>query len=103
MLVRGFEQRATGAGVVAVVFQRIRNRLGHDRVRREMHDGVDLVLREYPVEQGGITSVADDEFAGRDRLPEARAKVVKRDDVLASRPELPYHVAADITGAAGYQ
>jgi len=53
------EQVARGAGVVAVILERIGNRLGHDRVRREMQHGVDVVLVEHASHELAVTGVAD--------------------------------------------
>ena len=63
VFVRGFEQRAAGTGVVAVVLERIRDGFRHDRVGGEVHDGVDLVFSENAVEQGGVAGLAHDELA----------------------------------------
>ena len=94
---------ARGAGVVAVVLERQRHGLGHDGVRGEVHDRIDLVLRQQPRHQRMIADIADDEFAGGDRLPEALAEIVEDDDLLAGLAQLPHHVAADVAGAAGDQ
>ena len=58
---RGLEQRTRRAGVVAVVLERIRDRLRHDGVRGEVDDGVDAVLGEQLVDELAIADVADDE------------------------------------------
>jgi urease gamma subunit len=47
--------------------------------------------------------MANDEFAGGNRLAEAGAEVVQRDDVFAGCAELPHDVAADVSGPAGHK
>jgi len=71
-------------------------------VGREMHNRVDVVFGEDAVEQRGIAGLSHDEFSGGDRLAEARAQVVQRDDVFPGCAELPDDVAADIPGSAGH-
>ena len=96
------EQAARRAGVVAVVLQRIAHRLGHDRVRGEMHDGVDRVLAEHALDQRAIADVADDELARRAyRFAKSGAEIVEHDDRLAALAQLQRDVAADVAGAAG--
>ena len=68
---RGFEQRARRAGVVAVVLERVRDRLGDDRVRGEVDDGVDAVLGEQLVDELAIADIADDQRHVAHRLAKA--------------------------------
>ena len=97
------EQRPARRRIVAVVLQRLGDRFGHDRVGREVHDGVDLVPGEQRLEQAFVAAIADDQLSGRDRRFEARGEVVERDDRLAALAELPDDVAADVSGAAGHK
>ena len=97
------EQVAGVAGVVAVVLQRIGDRLGHDGVGREVHDGVHIVLGEQTADQFPIARVAHHQGPVGDRLAEALDQVVEHDDPLAALPKLFHHVAADVAGAAGDQ
>jgi hypothetical protein len=98
---RALQQVARRAGVVAVVLERILAGLRHDGVRGEVHDRVDVVLREDARHEVAITGVADDELAVRHRLAKAGGQVVERHDALAGRAELAHDVAADVAGAAG--
>ena len=100
---RVLEQRSAGAGVVAVVFQRVGDGLGHDGVRREVHDGVDVEAREQLRQHGRVAGVADHELAVQHRLAEARRQVVEHDDVLAGLAELANDVRADVAGSPGDQ
>jgi hypothetical protein len=68
-----------------------------------MHDGVDVVFGKDAVQQRGIACFAHDQFAAGNGFPEPGAQVVERDHGFAGRPELPYDVAADVTGSAGNQ
>ena len=95
-----FEQRAARARIVAIVLERIGHGFGHDRVRCEVHDGIDVVLAEQSLEQALVAGVADDQLARCDRCLEARRKVVERNHVLARGAQLAHDVAADIPGAA---
>ena len=74
-LLAALQQAAGRAGVVAVVLQRIRDRLRHDRVRREVHDRVDAVLAQHAADQLAIAGVADDQ---RRRAATAERKPVDR-------------------------
>jgi hypothetical protein len=61
------------------------------------------MLGEEFFQQRGVSGVTNDEFARGYGLAESRAQVVERDDVLVPGTQLAYHVAADITGAAGHK
>ena len=83
------EQRAARAGIVAVVLQRIGDRLRDDGVCGEVHDGVDLEAREQLLEALRVARVADDELAVEHRLAESGRQIVEHDDLLAGLAELP--------------
>jgi hypothetical protein len=72
-------------------------------VGREVHDGVDPVVRQHRGDPLAVAGVADHQLAGRDGLREAGAQVVQGDDPLAGGPELPQYVAADVPGPSGDQ
>ena len=80
MVETGLQQSARRAGVVAVVLERQRHRLRHDRVGCEVHDRIDLVLGQQARHQGLIADVADDQRAGRHRLAKALDEVIEDDD-----------------------
>src|SRR5687767_2257903 len=97
------EQRAARAGVVAVVLQRIRNGFRHDRVRGEVHDGIDGVTLEELREARGVAGVADDEIAMEYRVAKTRRQIVENNDLLAGFAELSHDVRADVASAPGNQ
>lgn len=68
-----------------------------------MHDGVDVVLAEYLLQQRGVARVAEDKVAGGDRSLEAGGQIIERQDVFASQSQLSDNMAADISGAASDQ
>ena len=95
------EERARVRRVVAVVLERIADRLGHLDVRGEVQDGIDLVLREHARDERGIAGVALDERAVQHGAAKTGRKVVERDQLFAALAELARDVAADVAGAAG--
>ena len=97
------EQRAARARVVSIVLERIRNGLGHDRVRGEVHHGVDIVGGEDLVEHLRVAGIADDEVAVQHGLAEAGRQVVEHDDPLTGLAELAHDVRADVAGSSGDQ
>ena len=90
-------------GVVAVVAERVSDRLWHDGASRKVHHRVEAVLGEQLIEQIRVTGVADDQFSRRHRLRKPGGKVVQSDDSLTRCAELTNHVAADVTGAASHE
>ena len=70
-------------------------------MRGEVHDGVDLMLREEPRDQRIVADIADDQFARGDGLAKSLAQIVEDDDPLARLAELPNDMTADVSGAAG--
>ena len=95
------QQVARAGGVVAIVFERVCDRLGHDRVGGEMHDGVHRVLLQQAADQLAIAGIADDQVAMDDRIGKTGAEVIEHHHVVTGFAELADHMAADITGAAG--
>ena len=67
----GLQQRARGAGVVAVVFERVAHRLGDDGVGGEVQHGVDAVLAQHPADEFAVADVADDQRGVEHGLAEA--------------------------------
>jgi hypothetical protein len=67
----GFQQRTRGAGVVAVVLERVADRFGNDRVRGEVDDGVHAVFGEQAVHQPAIADIAHHERHVTHRLAKA--------------------------------
>ncbi|GIX21854.1 MAG: hypothetical protein KatS3mg121_0637 [Gammaproteobacteria bacterium] len=99
----GFQQVARGAGVVAVILERVRHRFGHDGVRGEVHHRPHGVLAQQARDPIQIAAVADHQFAVQHRRPEAGGQIVQHHHLFAGFAELPDHVAADVAGAAGHQ
>src|SRR5688572_13096772 len=99
----GFEQRAGGAGIVAVVLERIRHGLGHDDRGGEMDDGVHLVVRQHLVDQRAISDIAHDQWHTTYSAAETRREIVENDYALTARDQLQYSVASDVSSAAGDQ
>ena len=104
VLDRGLDQRARVRGVVAVIAERIADRVRHHDRGGEMDDGVDPVLREQRRNAGLIAGVADDErHVRRHRPVEAGREIVEHHHALAGIGQRVNHVASDIAGAAGHQ
>lgn len=99
----GFQQVAGGAGVVAVVLERVGDRLRHDGVGGEVHHRVDVVGLQGLGHQVPVGHVALHEGAMQHRLPKAGGEVVQHHHPLAGLRQHERHVAANITGAAGDQ
>ena len=70
-------------------------------MRGEVHDCVDLMLREEPRYQRMIADITDDQLPREDGLPETFGQVIENDDSLAGLAELPHHMTANVSGAAG--
>ena len=95
------EQRARGAGVVAVVFQRLAHRFGNDGVGRKVHHGVDAVAAQRLEHRGAVADPGDHERSVEHRLAEAARQVVEHHHALAALTQLERDVTADVTGTAG--
>jgi hypothetical protein len=68
---------------------------------REVHHGVDLMVRHEPRDQREVAGIADNQLPRGDRLPKALAQVIEYDNPLAGLTQLPYDMTADVSGAAG--
>ena len=101
MFLAGSEQNSAGSSVVAIVFERVGNGLWHDRMRREMHYRVNVVLRKKALQQVSVSGVTEHKFTAGNRGLETGAEVVQCDYRLIRLTELADHVAADVTGTAG--
>src|SRR5215471_21307597 len=100
----GLDQCARVYRIVAVVAERIANRVRHNDRGSEMDNGVDPVLRDQRSHARLVTDVADDERRALRYCPiETACKVVEHHDALAGIDERMNHVASDIAGAAGDQ
>ena len=66
-----------------------------------MQHRVDAVLVEERAHCGAVADVADDERGIEHRLAEAARQVIEHHHALAVRPQLQYHVAADVARASG--
>ena len=88
------EQVTRGAGVVAVVLERIRHRLRNDRVRGKVHHRLDRVLGEQPCDDFAVGRIADDQRRTEHRAAIAGREVVKHRRALAALDELADDVAA---------
>jgi hypothetical protein len=66
---------------------------------RKVHDRVDVMIVENTVEQGGVTSIANDELTGGYGRLESGRQVVERDYIFAIGAKLAHDVAADVSGA----
>ncbi len=70
-------------------------------MRREVHDGVDLMLRQESRNQRVVADITDHQLARGYGLPKTLAQIVEDDDPLARLAELPHDMTADVAGAAG--
>ena len=88
--------------VVAIIAQRIRDRIRNDDRAREMKDGVEGMVAQQPGDQRAVADTAFDE-GGRVRHgpPKASRQVIQNHDILARAEEFEHHVATDITRTAG--
>ncbi len=98
-----FEQAARLRRIVAVVAQRVGDRLRHDRSRGEMHDRADGVFGEHALDQCLVADLPDHQRGVEHGLAKAGAEVVEHDDAFARLAQLAHDVAADVAGAAGDQ
>ena len=101
---RGLDQRVRIHRIVAVIAERIADRIRHHDRSGEMDDGVDAVLGDQRGDARAISDVADDQRrALRHRPFEAGREIVEHQHALAGIDERENHVASDIAGAAGDQ
>ena len=95
-------QQGDGLGdVVLVVGQRLGNGFRHDDLRGAVHDGIDLLLPEEPVQQGVVGDVALIEGALADEFAAPGGEIVEDDDVVARVLTGRGDGAADVSGPAG--
>jgi hypothetical protein len=97
-------QRMRVHRIVAVIAERIANRVRHHDRGGEMDNGVDPVLRDQRGHARLVTDVADDEQRALRYCPiETGREVVEHHDALAGVDERMNHVTSDIASAAGDQ
>src|SRR5262245_36078745 len=97
-------QRMRVHRIVAVIAERIANRVRHHDRGGEMDNGIDPALRDQCGHARLVTDVADDERRALRYCPiETGREVVEHHDALAGIDERMNHVASDIAGAAGDQ
>jgi hypothetical protein len=87
--------------IIAIVFDRLPDRLVYDNMGCKMGNRVEFLLREKCIKGCGICKISDQQPSVQDRLLVARGKIVVNDNVVTLLPEGPYHVTADIAGSAG--
>ena len=99
----GFEQRERGGEVVAVVFERIRDRFADEGVGGEVEDGFDGLGAEDGVHGGGVAEVCLDEGdgGGDEGVAVAEFEGIDDDDLFAGFCEHADGVGTDVSGAAG--
>src|SRR6516164_6325528 len=90
--------------IVAVIAERIANRVRHDDRGGEMDNSVNPMLRDQRGYAQLIADVTDDERRALRYCPiETGREVVEHHDALACIDERVNHVASDIAGPAGDQ
>ena len=99
----GLQQVARGAGVVAVVLERIGDGLWNDCVGREVHDRRDVVVAQEATDELTISGVSDDQRAVQYGRAESGRQIVQNHDVFAALAELTNDMTTDIPGTAGNQ
>ncbi len=101
---RAGEKRACHGRIVEVVPERVRDRVRHYDLRREVDDGLHAAPGDQLAHERLVAEVADHELdVFRQRPAEARGQVVEYHDRLAAIDEFPHHVAADVARAARHQ
>ena len=93
---------ADGAGDVLMhIVLGIGHGVGDEGLRREMHDGVEVLFLEN-VFDGFVMGVHDDEFHMWEQvLTKAGGEIVQRDGFVACCFECPHQVGTDESGSAG--
>ena len=100
----GLDQRARIHGIVAVIAERIADRIRHHDRSGKMDDGVDPMLGDQRRHTRLVSGFPDHERrALRHRPIEAGGEIVEHHHALAGIDQRVNHVAADIAGAAGDQ
>src|SRR5262249_24076976 len=101
---RGVDQGAGVDRVVAVVAERIADRVWHDDRGGEMDNGVDPMRGDERAYARLVSGIAGDERRARRHRPvEARGQIIEHHDLVSGLEEGVNHVAADVAGAAGNQ
>ncbi len=57
-----FEKVASLGGVIEIIGERVRNRLGHYDLGGEMRNGVDAVFCDQGIDESAVAKVSDNEF-----------------------------------------
>ena len=93
---------ADGAGDVLMhIVLGIGHGVGDEGLRREMHDGIEVLFPEN-VFDGFVMDIHDDEFHMREQiLTKAGGEIVQRDGFVACCFECPHQVGTDESGSAG--
>ena len=87
--------------VLMHVVLRISHGVGDEGLRREMHDGIEVLFLEN-VFDGFVMNIHDDEFHMREQvLTKAGGEIVQRDGFVACCFECPHQVGTDESGSAG--
>ena len=96
-----FEQNLHTVDVVVEIEKRFLHALAHERVRRKMNHGLDLVLHEDRIEHGAVADVSLVKLRPRvNRTAMTRLQVVNDDDLFSLFNELMHGMRADVAGAA---
>jgi hypothetical protein len=91
-------------GIVAIVAERITNRVRHYDRGGKMDNGLDAMLGNQARHACLVPGVTDDKGGAlRHRPIETGAEIIKHHDALASIEGRVNHVASDVAGAAGDQ
>ncbi len=97
-----FDKSARVDGVVAIVRERIADRVGNNDRSGEVDNRFDVMLANEIGDQRLVASVADHEWRTLGHSPVvAGGKVIEHDDGFAGIEQLKNHVAADVAGSAG--
>ncbi len=105
MALHGLQQHERRGEVVAVVFERVSDRLAHISKGGEVQHSLGLVLRKHTLHQTGVRHVALDERHARrgQRLAVAEDEVVEHHHALAAFMQARHCVRADVARAARHQ
>jgi hypothetical protein len=96
MAQHGFEQGNRFSHVVAVIHQRLVHRFTDLGKGREMHDRVECMLFEKPVQQFWIPETSLYKFTAAHQPPVSGGQVVQNNHLPAVIHQLPNHMRADI-------
>src|SRR5262249_34381720 len=98
------DQSARVYGIVAIVAERIANRVGDHNRGGEMDDGLDAMLGDQSCHERLVAGVTDDKGGAlRYRPIETGAEIIEHHDALAGIQQRVNHVASDVAGTAGDQ